>query len=329
MFIYKIIKLKIKSYKRRRGFTLLELLLYSAILATMTGFIGTMVYVTTQSSLKANVEEELNHEMSFLEETLRQKISNSKGINSISGSSLSLEMADNNKNPAQFSLSNNVMYLQEGSGDKLALNDVNKVKVTSLTFSPTGPENLGIASTDHYAWNDQIGWIDFAYPGGNIQAPAGAGDFTGLAYVLSDGHWISLNCLSTDSCSTVNYKVSSDAYGNLSGWAWDEEYGWISFNCSNDDSCTNSNYKVTMNPNTGEFDGYAYSENIGWISFNCDTGGDNQTNICSTSNYKVQNLRLRTTAIKVKITLRYNSPKSVLAISRSRTFVFNILTPSK
>jgi len=43
----------------------------------------------------------------------------------------------------------------------------------------------------------------------------------------------------------------------------------------------------------------------------------------------VQNLRLRTTAIKVDITLQYNSPKPELATSRSRTFVFNLLTPTK
>jgi len=203
------------------------------------------------------------------------------------------------------------------------------VKVTSLTFSPTGPESLAISTTDHYAWNDQVGWIDFAYPGGNVKAPSGAGDFTGLAYILSDQSWISLNCLSTDSCSTVNYKVSSDSDGNLSGWAWSENYGWISFNCSTDDSCASSTYKVTMNSDTGEMDGYAYSENIGWISFNCDTGGAAQADICTTSSYKVQNLRLRTVAIKIDVTLQYNSPKPELAVSQTRTFVFNIITPAK
>lgn len=36
-----------------------------------------------------------------------------------------------------------------------------------------------------------------------------------------------------------------------------------------------------------ELNGYAWSSTIGWISLNCKTGGNNRTNICSTSNYAV------------------------------------------
>ena len=95
---------------------------------------------------------------------------------------------------------------------------------------------------------------------------------------------------------TTTIKVfAKDADGNLSGWAWSENFGWISFNCSTGGSdggniCASSNYKVTVNQTTGEFDGYAWSQNLGWISFNCATGGVGQTNICSTSNYKVRKL---------------------------------------
>ncbi len=322
---------KVKNLKfTRKGFTLLEVLIYSAILAISTGAIGTMVYMTSKASLKTQVQNELNNEMYFLEETFRQKIEVSKGVNTISGSLLELEMADSAKNPTQFTLSTSTIYIQEGSGEQLKLNDPTKVKVTALAFSPTGPENLAIASTDHYAWNDQVGWIDFAYPGGNVKAPSRAGDFTGLAYILSDQSWIALNCLSTETCA-VNYKVSSDLNGDLSGWAWSENYGWISFNCSTDESCLSFTYGVTMDSNTGELGGYAYSENIGWISFNCNTGGVGGTDICDSypPGYKVQNLRLRTIAVKIDVTLQYNSPKSELSVPRTRTFVFNIITPTK
>lgn len=43
----------------------------------------------------------------------------------------------------------------------------------------------------------------------------------------------------------------------------------------------------TASAQTVELDGYAWSSNIGWISFNCRTGGNNQSNICGTSNYQV------------------------------------------
>ena len=317
------------KFRKARAFTLLELLIYSGILVVSAGLIGGIVYTISKANLRIQVNEELNNQLTLFEEVFRQKIQIAKGINSISGSLLSLEMSDANKNPTVFTLTDNIAYIQEGAGSQVALNDSDKVKVTSLTFTPTGPEGASISSTYHYAWNDQVGWIDFAYPGGNVQVPIGEGDLKGLAYVLSDSHWISLNCISTDSCSTVDYKATSTADGILTGWAWSENFGWISFNCSNDNSCASSDYGVTVATSTGEFNDYAYSENIGWISFNCKTGGVNKTDICSTSDYMVQDLRLRTSAVKVDITLQYNSDKPELAISRTNTFVFNIITPSK
>jgi len=323
------------SRSARKAFTLLELLIYSGILVISAGLVSGIVYTVSKANLRTQVNEELNIQLTRFEEIFRQKIESAKGINSIGGSTVNLKIDDVNKDPTEFTLTNNVVYLQEGTGDQAALNDSNRVKVTSLSFSPTGPSKTSISPTNDYAWNDQVGWIDFAHPGGNVYVARGAGDLWGLGYVLSDSHWISLNCVSTDSCSSVEYKVSSDADGNLSGWAWSENFGWISFNCLTDNSCSFSDYKVIIDQDTGEFDGYAYSaysENIGigWISFNCKTGSADRTDICSsTSDYKVQDLRLRTISVKVDITVQYNSEKPELAISRTNTFVFNIITPTK
>lgn len=163
-------------------------------------------------------------------------------------------------------------------------------KCTSITVLSQGLVVYGAVNmTTGYSWNSRIGWINFGYSGGNVQVPTGAGDLSGLAY-SNNGGWISLNCVSTNSCASISYKVSSDANGNLSGWAWSENYGWISFNCLTDSSCGSSSYKVTVNQTTGDFNGYAWSQNLGWISFNCKTGGVGQTDICSTSNYKVKKL---------------------------------------
>jgi len=310
------------NFKRKgRAFTLMELLIYSGILAISAGLIGSIFFTISKSSLKTQAENEVNNQMARLEEVFRQKIGAAKGVNAISGSLLELNMGNST---STFSLSNNVVYLQEGIADPLTLNDSNKVKVTSLSFAPTGSSGAQISNTYHYAWSGNVGWIDFAYPGGNVRVPIGAGDLNGGAYVLSDASWISLNCTFTDSCSSVNYKVSSEANGNLSGWAWSESFGWISFS-----STTPISYGVTVATSTGEFDGYAWAETIGWISFNCKTGGDGQADICETSDYKVQDLRMNTSAIKVDITLQYNSTKPELAISRTNSFVFNIITPNK
>jgi len=316
---------------KRKGFTLIELLIYSGVLVISASLITGIVQIVSRSNIKTQVDEELNNQSMIFEEIFRQKIQTAKSINSISGSSLSLEMSETNKNPTIFSLNNDVVFIEEGSTSPLVLNDSDKIKVTSLIFSPTGPETSNISNSYHYAWSENVGWIDFTYPGGNVQVPRQDGELKGLAYILSDNSWISLNCLSTDSCSGVDYKVSSDEDGNLFGWAWSENYGWISFSCTTGGAdsgniCATSNYGITVDTATGEFDGYAWSDNIGWISFNCETGGENQSNICSTSDYKVQDLRMKTSSIKVEITLEYNSSKTELAVSRINTFVFNMLS---
>ena len=317
------------KFKKIKAFTLLELLIYSGILVVSAGLVSGIVYTISRANIKTQVNDALSNQLTRFEEVFRQKIQIAKGINSISGSLLSLEMSDADKDPTVFTLTDNVAYIQEGSGSQVALNDSDKVKVTSLAFVSTGPEGTSISNTYHYAWNDQVGWIDFAYPGGNVQIPTGGGDLSGLAYVISDSHWISLNCLSTESCATVDYKVSSDTDGNLTGWAWSEYYGWISFNCLTDNTCTFADYKVIVDQDTGEFDGYAYSENIGWISFNCKTGGVGQADICSISDYKVQDVRSRTTAIKIDLSIQYNSEKAELSATNTNSFVFNLITPTR
>jgi len=317
------------QHKKGKAFTLLELLIYSGILIVSAGLISGIVYTISKANIKTQVRNALSNQLTLFEEVFRQKIQIAKGINSISGSLLSLEMSDADKNPTVFTLTDNVVYIQEGAGSQVALNDSDKIKTTSLTFVSTGAESTLVSNTYHYAWNDQVGWIDFAYPGCNVQVPTGEGDLSGLAYVLSDSHWISLNCLSTESCATVDYKVSSDANGNLTGWAWSENFGWISFNCLTDNTCSFSEYKVTIDQDDGEFDGYAYSENIGWTSFNCKTGGVGQTDICATSDYKVQDVRSRTTAIKIDISMQYNSEKPELSATSTNTFVFNLITPTQ
>ncbi len=324
------------SRSARKAFTLLELLIYSGILVVSAGLIGGIVYTISKANLRTQVNDALSNQLILFEEIFRQKIQIAKGINSISGYDLSLEMKEDSKNPTVFTLSNDVAYITEGDGGQpVALNDSNKVKVTDLEFTSTGPEGTLVSNTYHYAWNYQIGWIDFTHPGCNVQVPTGEGDLKGFAYVLSDSHWISLNCISTNSCydavnnpTGIDYKVFSDVDGNLTGWAWSENFGWISFNCETDNTCSliDDDYKVTIDQDNGEFDGYAYSENIGWTSFNCKTGGVDPIDICDDSDYKVQDLRINTSAIKVDITLEYNSEKHVTS---TNSFVFNLITPTK
>ncbi|OGZ53573.1 MAG: hypothetical protein A3B25_00525 [Candidatus Ryanbacteria bacterium RIFCSPLOWO2_01_FULL_48_26] len=133
--------------------------------------------------------------------------------------------------------------------------------------------NISSSTTEHWAWNDLIGWIDF-YNTNSITVSSQK--LTG--YASSSAGDISLNCASTrigNVCGTSNYSVRNDGSGNLSGWGWNDQYGWISFDCHNVTSsdCLTSNYQTWINSTNGVFNNYAWNDIVGWISFNCANHG--------------------------------------------------------
>lgn len=93
----------------------------------------------------------------------------------------------------------------------------------------------------HYAWGENIGWVDFA----DIIITDTA--LSGSAYGENIG-WIDLST------------VANDGEGNLSGYAWGENVGWVDFS------------KAVIGSD-GVFTGGAYGENVGWIIFGI---GDNK-----------------------------------------------------
>jgi len=152
----------------------------------------------------------------------------------------------------------------------------------------TGP----IDSTNRWAWNDNIGWIDFGYSSGDVHV--NDTDLTGYAW-NNNAKEIVLNCATTpigSVCNDSDFKVARNSTtGVLSGWAWSDDYGWISFNSANNPTpitCDPSDgygageYCVTVSTSTGVFSGWAWNDNLGWISFNCADPG-----LCASSDYKV------------------------------------------
>ncbi|MEK7187570.1 MAG: hypothetical protein AAB691_01825 [Patescibacteria group bacterium] len=138
----------------------------------------------------------------------------------------------------------------------------------SLGASP----NIDFTGSNHYAWNDAIGWIDFDT--GTIEVSSTR--LTG--YASSSIGEISLDCETTsgvpppvNKCNggATEYYVSNDGAGNLDGYAWNDAIGWISF-CGS--QCGNGavGYQVTIDTGTGDFSGYAWNDVVGFISFNCD-----------------------------------------------------------
>jgi len=165
----------------------------------------------------------------------------------------------------------------------------------ALIFAPAhafAATNINSTSSQHWAWNDEIGWIDFYDTGNVIVSSAG---LTG--YASSSAGNVSLDCHTSPGgniCGSSNYQATNDGAGKLSGWAWNSEYGWISFfwgDATADSAATStftslcrsygSECGVSIN-SSGTFSGYAWNDEIGWISFNC-----SNTSSCGTSQYSV------------------------------------------
>ena len=167
----------------------------------------------------------------------------------------------------------------------------------SLILLPRAKANISSNSTEHWAWNDLIGWIDFY---NNTDTVIVTGEkLTG--YVSSSIGEIWLDCQTTSKgnvcgainhfgiCNGENATHQSDGTcqnfsgnGNLKGWAWNDLIGWISFSCLDTDSCIPSPYGVRIT-NFGAFQNYAWNDLIGWINFNCNNQGT-----CQNSDFKVQ-----------------------------------------
>jgi len=155
--------------------------------------------------------------------------------------------------------------------------------------------SMSSTSTEHWAWNDLIGWIDFNYDndinpnfcGDNIESSAclSSDELSGSA--SSSAGLIYLNCADhPKGCSSPNpnFKVTNfDKRGTLAYDAWNDAFGWFSFHYLPTHSyfvVAQSRYGDDTPPS--DFSGWAWNPVVGWVSFSCADLG-----YCGTVDYKV------------------------------------------
>ncbi len=324
----------LKTSKVFKGFTLMELLIYLGVFAIVTVGIVTLFNQVSNSYLNTQGKTQLTQALRFSSQNITQAIRASSKIITATSSSLILQMNDEAKNPTEFGLENNRIYKKEGTGTKTYLTPKN-IRITKLNFSYLSTNLTKAVLGAQWAWsggassnsiNEGVGWIDFNPNSSDVRIPIGEGEFLGMAYIPYLDSYLSLNCITTDSCNSINYKVYSDNSGVLHGFAWSDNFGWLSFN-SNDVSSSIS-YAVSISSTTGDFMGWAWSENIGWVSFNC---ANPEVNSCSTVNYKVQANRSMGTPINtvyVSMTAQTSSVVPALVVSDSYDFAVPVLPVS-
>jgi len=145
--------------KHRRGFTILELIIYIVIF----GIIGTLGAAVFSFATKSKIyigeltEVQLN-ETQALSRIVNQVHAATK-INS-AGAALSLAMSSSTNNPTVFSLSNGAILMQQGSGAAAAITPssiiISNLSFTSITNPSPSTTSVQISITAGYNNNGVI-----------------------------------------------------------------------------------------------------------------------------------------------------------------------------
>ncbi len=129
----------------RKGFTLIEVLVYTAIFAISAVFlVGILTAITRVQSRQSSVNE-VNDQISFVNNTIQRLVRSASLVDMTAGSAtttLTLRMASSTLDPTKIyaDASGTAIYLQEGASTAVALTD-SKVKIVS--FLATKFENPG------------------------------------------------------------------------------------------------------------------------------------------------------------------------------------------
>lgn len=132
--------------KDKKGFTLVEILLYVAITGGIIFSITVFFLTALDARVRNQAMAELEGEGMQVMQSITQTIRNSSSINSptqgTSAAAVSLFVPDGAKDPTVFDVSGNAIRIKEGTGQNINLTS-SKIIVSGLNFA-----NLGRDGTD-------------------------------------------------------------------------------------------------------------------------------------------------------------------------------------
>lgn len=132
--------------KRQAGYTLIELLLYVAIvgmlLASITLFFGIVADARVKNQTVSEVNDQAVSAMDYMTQTIRNASSITSPSVGTSGASLTLVVPTGSLSPTVFNLNGTTLQVKEGAASAVALTS-SDVHITSLVF-----KNLTKTSTN-------------------------------------------------------------------------------------------------------------------------------------------------------------------------------------
>lgn len=150
--------------KTKKAFTLVETLLYIALVGILLTSIVTFLSAILATESKNEAIFEVDQQATFVIDKVTDTIRNAEAINSPSagsnGNSLSLEMANASEDPTVFSLNGGIMEITEGSSGSIPIS-TNNVTISGLTFynltPPSSPDAQSVKFVFTVTFNSSSG----------------------------------------------------------------------------------------------------------------------------------------------------------------------------
>lgn len=131
--------------QNQKGFSLIEMLLYVGITATVLLGASMMFGILTDAGVKNQSINEVEQQGMFVADVIGRSIDNATAVNTPStgstGSTLSLQTVDSGTNPTVFDVNSGVLRISEGGGSAVNLTN-SLIEVTAFSV-----ENVSHAGT--------------------------------------------------------------------------------------------------------------------------------------------------------------------------------------
>lgn len=123
-------------HKTKRGFTLVEILIYTGILGVTASILTGVLLNATKIKSKQTATIEVNNQLNFALQNIQRSIEDSSNIdiqNGVSTSTLTLKFKNELQNPTTFYVSDGILYKKEGASTAQPVTD-SKVVVDAVNF---------------------------------------------------------------------------------------------------------------------------------------------------------------------------------------------------